>query len=233
MQNDGSISPIRAFLRKRWVKITSIIICVFIVVIASVIIILNVTRNATIVFNIAPVDALIQIDGNGEYHNGANDIYPGSHTVTISHNGLITKSFIIEAQSGLVTTLSTFLSSEDKSFSFYQQKDNYPSFQKLAEIASKDNNQTTDQDTSAETFIADYQSAYKLWQSSKLPIRYAKHGEYGHLTEDVTIRKGQDCYLTLCLEALMVGTSDHNLIKSLLEKNGFNAEEYEIIYKTY
>ena len=231
MQNDGSVSPARAFLRNKWVRLILIIDSVIVIAVIGIII-WNATKTATINFSVAPIDAKIQLNGQGEYYNGSYKLHPGNYTVSISHDGLVTKTFDLELKSGYDTTVTAFLTGENNNLEFYTLKDNFDSFQKLAQIAGKGNNSTTDQDTSAESFIQNFQQAYALWQS-ELPIRYAVHGEYGYLVKDVTIRASYDCTLYLCIEALMRGTEDKNLISSLLEEKGFNVEEYEIKYKIY
>ena len=231
MQNDGNVSALKQFFRNKWVRV--ILVADVLAIIATIgVLIWNATKTATINFSIAPIDAKIQIDGHGEYYNGSYNLHPGNYTVSISHDNLVTKTFNLELKSGYDTTITAFLTGENGNLEFYTLKDNFESFQKLAQIASKGNNATTDQDTSAESFIQNFQQAYALWQS-ELPIRYAVHGEYGYLVKDVTIRANYNCIHYLCIEALMRGTDDEDLVSSLLEEKGFNLEEYEIEYKIY
>ena len=200
MQNDGSISPVKQIFRNKWVRIVLIIDAVILFVIIGVII-WDSTKNTTINFNVTPVDAKIQIDGQGEYSNGSYQIHPGNHTITINHDGLATKSFTMDLQSDYDTTLVTFLSN-GTDFSFYTLKDNFSSFQKLVDIASKGNNLTTDQDSSAESFISDFQ--HKLSISKVLPIKGYVHGASGvsASTAGFTIREGGNnsgCEKIACL----------------------------------
>lgn len=235
MQNDGSVSAVKAFFRNRWVRAILIIDVLAIIAIVGVIV-WNATKNSTINFNVTPIGAKIQIDGQGEYYNGSYQIHPGTHEITISHDSLTTKTFTLDLQPGYSTTLVAFLSNNGD-FDFYTLKGNYGSFQKLAEIAAASNNLTTDQDTSAYQFIADYQQAYSLWQNN-LPIEYSDYGPadggWTKLDKGVTIRTSSDddCQLTLCINAIYIGASI-DFVNQLLIDNGFNLEDYEIKYKVY
>ena len=114
---DGSISLIRGFFRKKWVIITlavNVIIIVGVVTIA----IYNSTKNAIIKFAIAPVDATIAVNGNDSYHNGSYQFQPGTYDIVISRDGLTSKTFNIELQPNNNIAITTFLS-KNGNFDFY------------------------------------------------------------------------------------------------------------------
>ena len=235
MQNDGSISPVKAFFRNKWVKLILVINVLAIIAVIGVIV-FNVTKTVVINFDVAPVDAKIQIDGFGNYSSGSYNIHPGNHEITISHDGLITKTFTMDLQSGHDATLIAFLSGENNNFEFYELRDNYDSFQQLAAIASEGKNTTTDQDTSAAEFITHFKHAYDLWQNN-LPIEYSNYENtedgYTKLTVGVTIKKNyDDCQKYLCIKAVIKG-ADKNYADQLLIDKGFDLEDYEVIYKLF
>ena len=236
MQNDGSESQLKAFFKNKWVRIVLAIDALIVVSLIGVAI-WNATRTATIVFNVAPIDAKIMV-GSDHYENGSFRIHPGTYDVTVSRDGLKTKTFSLELGSGDVVNFSIFLKTEDNNFDFYTLWDNYASFRKLAEIGSKGDNSTFDSDFSAESFISDYQKEYDLFISDILPIEYSEYewAEHGRtLIKDVTIRRGnaEICEKMLCLEVLTALTRDEDLIRNLLVDNGLNPENYEIHYEFY
>ena len=53
------------------------------------------------------------------------------------------------------------------------------------------------------------------------------------ILENITIKANYNCNLTLCVQALIVVTENKDLIKSLMEEKGLNAEDFEIEYKFY
>ncbi len=233
MQNGGSVSHLRLFLSNKWVKIILIIDAVILIAIVAILII-NAMKTATIYLNITPVDAKIQIDGSGEYYNGSYQIHPGTHNVTITHDGLTPKTISVDTQSGYVTTISTFLSDDD--FSFYKLKDNYTSFLKLAEIASSENNITTDHDTSAEQFIPEFTHIMSIMEA--LPIKGYVYAEPGvsASTAGFTIRDGrgqEDCKVSACLLVNYYGKDYEQTVIESIEKAGCNPDDYQIIYERY
>ncbi len=236
MQNDGSYSRLKEFLSKRWVKAVFVAdILVFIAIIA--IIVWHTTKTAIITFSVAPVDAIITLNGQSDYKNGTYKLHPGNYKITISRDGLESKTFDLELDSDHVATVTTFLVGENNNFEFYELKDNYTSFQKLSEIASAGNNQTTDHDTSAEEFIAKFQGLQSFY-SANLPFEYSEYGnstdgrttlEYG-----ITVRTSNEdtCQKFLCIKVVGKNT-EKTFINQLLTERGFNLEDYEIHYQLY
>lgn len=233
MQNDGSVSPIRAFFRNKWVRIILLANVVAIIVVIGIII-NNATKTAIINLNIAPLDASVRIGGLEGRDNGSYQVHPGTYNITVSHDGLETKTLNLELKSGYSTTLTTFLKGEGDSFDFYTLRDNYGSFQKLAEIASAGSNITTDHDTSAEQFISDFKQQYNLYQTA-LPIVYSNYSNtkgYAALGTNVNISASHNnsCRKTLCIDAFSIGV-DPNLTEQLLVESGFNLNMCEIRYE--
>lgn len=235
MQEDITLSPIQAFFRNKWVRLC-LLFDILLIIILIGILIWQSTKVSTIIFNITPLNSKITI-GNEQYENGQYAITPGTYTVTISHDDLATKSFTVNISPQSVTTITTFLSDNSKTFDFYKQKANYMSYKKLEEIASADNNITTDDDHTAETFITNFNEQYALIENS-LPIRYTSYEHdvdgWDSLTEQIIIiRPDEDdsCSKTLCVKALMGLNDNKKQVDIMLKEKNINTEEVEIIYE--
>lgn len=228
MQDKG-VSPIDEFFRNKWVRLVLVFDALVLLAIL-VIFIINATKTSTISFNITPLDATITVNGSGEYTTSgqAYSFIPGTYEVQISHPDLTSKKFTVHLEPNHNTVLTTFLS-KDGNFDFYTLRDNLSSFQKLSEIASSNNNHTTDHDTSAESFITDFQKNYQLY-TTQLPVTHSEYNSRGDVIKYISIRASQKCSITLCLRATIVNESDKNLVKSLLKEKGFNVEDFEIEY---
>ena len=231
-----NLSPLRLFFRNKWVRLT-LLVDVILLIILAVILIQQSTRVSIINFNVTPLDATIAVNGDSKYTNGQYSITPGSYKVTISHEGLETKTFNINISPQNSVSISTFLSDEEKSFDFYQQRANYMSYKKLEEIASSGNNMTTDHDTSAESFITEFNEQYNLIADS-LPIRYATYEHdvdgWDSLIEQIIIiqpDKDDSCTKTLCVKALMGLSDDKELVNSILSEKSINPKVVEILYE--
>ena len=240
MQDGGTESLAKRFFKSKWVwGVIALNIALIIAII--ILMIIKATKTSTIVFSIAPVDATISVNGDTSYNNGSYPITPGQYEIQISHDDLEPKSFTLDIKPDTTVTLATFLSDHEKSLSFYELVGNSTSMQKLQELASAGNNITTDQDTSAEEYIKQYNAKRELLNLA-LPI---DHNEYQpsqdsptgqEISLSITIRNGNvtdECVSTLCINVLMVLTDNKELAKKLMLEKGINPDEYEIIYKTY
>lgn len=230
---DGSVSPIGAFFRNKWVRLILVLDAIAIICIV-VALIIDSTKQSIITFNVVPADSQISLNGKSGYSNGSYRLVPGIYNVEISHEGLDTKKFKVDLEKDGISAIVTFLH-QGENFDFYTLRDNIGDYLSLAEIASAEYNQTTDQDISAEGFITEFQKNYDLY-SAQLPIEYRESEGYGanlSILKNITIRADYDCDVTLCVEALMVGTDSRGFVNSLLQEKGFNVEDFEIEYKIY
>lgn len=234
MQNNEGLSPIRIFFHNKWV-ILCLVIDIILIVILIGIFIWRTTKVSTIKLNIVPADSTISINGDDRYTNGQYNITPGTYNVTIAHDGLEPKTFTIDAPPHHVVSITTFLSDQNHTFNFYKLRSNYNSYLKLTEIASAENNLTTDHDSSAENFIQKFQEDYKTF-TTKLPFDYNESTGYGQTLEilkNITLKANYGCRLTLCIQALAAGTNSESFINQLLEEKGFNVEDFEIEYEFF
>ena len=239
MQDGAQESLVKGFFKTRWVQVVLIFNALLIIGII-VFAIINATKTSTLVFSIAPIDATISVNGDTSYSNGSFKIAPGNYDIHISHDGLDAKSFSLDIKPDTTVTVSTFLSDSEKTFNFYIQRENDDSMQKLQEIASANENSTTDHDESAEEFIESYNTKSVLLDLA-LPIDYTEYkpsqnspsGQEFSLS--ITIRNGEiiECKTSLCINVLMVQTDNKELVNKLLQEKGVNPDDYEIVYKTY
>ena len=232
---DGSLSPVKAFFKNKWVRIILIIDVLALLAVIGVIV-WNTTKVSTINFNIAPVDATISVNGNTNYTNGQYAITPGTYQITVSHENFETKTFTVNVEPHYVATLTAFLKTTDDNFEFYKLQDNYESYEKLKSIASKNNNTTTDQDTSAEQFISDFEQTLSIMQV--LPIKgyvYADSG-VGSSTAGFAIRDGRNragCEKIACLLVNYYGKGYEETVAEKIKAAGYNPTDYQILYERY
>lgn len=233
---DGSVSPIKAFFRNKWVRLI-LVIDIVIIISIIVILIINSTKQSIITFNVVPADSQISLNGKGGYSNGSYRLAPGVYDVEISHEGLDTKNFKVDLEKDDISTIITFLHQGDN-FDFYTLRDNIGDYLSLAEIASAGYNKTTDQDISAEGFIDKTNYNTKLYQE-ELPIDYTEYMQSENkdiMAYNIALRRAIDkssCTKYLCIEAIMILTDDKSIVNSMLEDAGFNLEDFEIEYKIF
>ena len=232
---EGNISPLRAFLKKKWVRIV-LSIDVLALLAAVGFIIYNAAKNSRIVFNVAPIDASISVNGKSGYESGTYAFLPGTYEITLSHDGMESKTFTIDLASHDVATITTFLADSDHSFEFYELKDHQASMQVLQQIASADHNITTDGDASAQSFISTMKS--KLSIMDLLPIKGYIHAQpgVGASTAGFTIRDGrgeEKCEVITCLLVNYYGQGYETEVMKTIEGAKYNPADYQIVYERY
>ena len=223
------------FFKKRWV-VTFLVFDVIVLLTIIIFAILNSNNSSTISFKIAPVDANIIINGN-TYDNGTFSFRPGEYEIKVSHEGFPDKTLNINLESGHSLTVAAFLKADD-SFTFYEKKENYDSYLMLADIASKEKNLTFDQDISAESFIEAFNKSLSLFD--ELPIIDQTPTAYGldygvkYQYDTLMIEDGRglaECSKTLCLHITDTSGEKKDYALSMINKFGYNADDYEIIYE--
>lgn len=193
---------------------------------------LSSANEHTIAFNVVPADAKISIEGRTEeYSNGSYPIEPGIYNVRISHPELSDKIFTVNLEEYDMAVITTFLS-DNGNFDFYKLRKNLSDFFSLAQIASTNYNQTTDDDTSAENFISNFQKDYRLY-STVLPVSYSERDNNGDTIKYITVRADYGCDVTLCLQAIILSEDDKLIVEKLLKDNGFKLEDFKIEYEFY
>ncbi len=233
--NEGEVSALRSFFRRKWVRIV-LVLDILIIIVLIAIMAINANKTVKIKFEVTPLSSTILMNGV-KYENGTYTVDPGKYEIQISHEGMDTKTFEVklEAQDNLFMT--TYLSDDGK-FGFYELKENYPDFEVLRSMASAGDNRTFDHDTSAMKFIKDFDDNYTLME--KLPVinqEPSKYGlEYGvgYEYDVLTIMDGADldeCVKTLCLYVTDTLGGREQYAKSLIDRMGYDANDYQIIYE--
>ena len=227
---DEIIPPIRAFFRNKWVRA---VLVVNVVVIVAVVIffVIDSMKTAVLELNVTPLDSQISVNGNTSYSNGKFRMFPGVYEVVVSYPGLDSKAFTVDLSHQDAGAVVTFLSAGGD-FYHYRLKDNYEDFTALSKIAMAGNNQTTDHDSSAEDFIADFQRNYYLF-TTQLPATYSEYDNDNNMTKYVTVRSDDGCEVTLCLKAVLFDEQDKIIVPNLLQGKGFNVKDFEIKYEIY
>ena len=234
MQNDNT-PLLKAFFQSN--RIRAILVLDIIAILIIVFIFARQSSKASIVsFNIAPIDAKISVNGDTHYRNGQYYISPGKYKVTVSHDGLEPKSITVNIESRDFASVNLFLAGTDNNFEFYKQRTSYDSYKKLKTIASAGTNVTTDNDTTAQEFIANYDKVLSI--SDQLPIKGYVHADpnINASSAGFAIRSGLDdkeCNTSSCLVVKFYGSGFENEVRNKIQNAGYNPDDYQIIYRRY
>ena len=139
---DGGVneSMLKSFFKSKWV-ITILLLNIVIIIVVITLLIINSSKNSKLVFSVTPLDATISVNGDTNFTNGTNTIYPGKYDIVISRDGLETKSFSADVLSDQTVTISTFLVDTEKTFDFYKLTENVSSMEKPEDVRKAENSQ--------------------------------------------------------------------------------------------
>ena len=230
---EGGKSYISVFISNKVVRIIALVDLLLVVALIAYAAIKN-TNNAYIYINVAPVDSKITINGKSHYKNGTYIVKAGSYNISISHDGLKTKTFNLNLDSDEKANMITFLVGENNDMSYYLERNNSASYEVLNQIAAKGKNVTYDKDKSAEKTIEKYNRAIGL--TKLLPIENTERDSGDNaIKKSIIIKKSTEnsCKSVLCIDALMLYTTDEKEVKSIIVEKGYNPEDYEINYKKH
>lgn len=233
--HDENGSLLKAFLSNRWVR-AILVIDVIVIIIVTGVYIRQSNKNSTISFNVVPISATISVNGNTKYTNGQYSITPGTYKIAISYEGLETKTLSVTVEPHSFVSVTTFLSGADNSFEYYELKNNFMAYQKLKTIASADNNLTTDNDTTAQEFIANFERKMSIF--NVLPLNGYIYSEpaANASTGGFVIQKDQSekkCNKSACLLIRYFGKDYEEAALQKIKEAGYNPDDYQIIYERY
>ena len=234
MQN-GNVSPLRDFLRNKYIWIFWAIDAIAIIAVILAFI-HQASKVSTIYFNVVPINATISVNGDTHYANGQYNIAPGQYKISISHEGLKTKTLSVNIEAHDYATVTIYLADDDNSFNFYKLKDNYESYKKLKTIASAENNITTDKDTSAQKFISDYERIISILKTLPLKGYVYTEPSANMSTGGFAIENGQnkkECRQSACLLVRYYGKDYENAVIEKIKEAGYNPSDYQIVYERY
>lgn len=229
-------------MRKLTTKTKIILISTFttLTVLIFGITIYNQIHSATLLIQIAPLDATVTINGQ-EYSNGSFRIAPKTQAeVTITAPEFKTKTLTLDIKSHEVTKLVTYLIPEDNDWRPYKELDNKDSLSTLLymngyqpwDLFQISSNLTTDQDSSADSLIN------TISIRTLTPFSFSICSGPASRTNCNAISIKYDYYLecgnTLCLAITGRGANlnDATLatIREKLAERGYNFDNYEYFY---
>lgn len=199
--------------KKNLMTITSIVL--FLIITFSSI--FYYTSLATLDLLVAPTSATITINGK-KYHNGQHKLSAGTYDVKISKKDFNTKTFTLNLKSNQTTNLHTYLDQTDGKDTWYLNHND------------DDLIRTQIGDEEATKQAEDYEKKYPIIKL--LPFNYANYDENYNYTEFIIDGgKFDGCKEEFCLKITDSTGGNEEAAKSFIQGNGFDPDDYEIIYE--
>lgn len=180
----------------------------------------NGPKETLIILNVAPVSSKITLDGEN-VSSGSHSVTPGEHKVSISADGFESKDLTITAAADKTAEVSEFLVSKTEGSKYYRRSDSDVAAMR---IIAKSNSE-------AKKIMDDFDNWYSV--TSKLPLS-ATYNVTGQ-TEGIKVTSSSEgCKYVLCLHVsgnIEDISRAKEKAKSLLSDNGFNIDDYEVVYE--
>lgn len=213
---DGALSHFKLIMGIIWALILVCGgICLFSYMTAK-----NGPKETLIILNVAPVSSKITLDG--EYvSSGSHSVAPGEHKISISADGFEGKDFTITAAADKTTEVSEFLANKTEGDKYYRRSESNVAAMRIIAKTNKD----------AKKVMDDFDNWYSVTNKMPLSATYNVTGQ----TESIKITSSNEgCKYVLCIH--VSGTVEDTSrakekTKSLLSDNGFNIDDYEVIYE--
>ena len=203
----------------RWVAVL-ILLNILAVIIVVGMIVYNNLKTATVDIQVAPSEAVIELNGHAYANFASHDILPGNYHVTISMEGMQTKEFDLVLENDGFAKIKTYLLDENGGFGYYiTHPDDEPL---LAEIAN---------DQASKEFVEKYNKAMSIIE--QLPLLYddytADFSEY--IKYEIDLDERDDCAKILCLKVIDSTGGNEQVAMSKIVEMGYNVDDYDIEYE--
>ncbi len=206
--------------RQKLIIIISSVIGFFVVAIIIILLYMSdAKKTATLQTLIAPSFATITIDSKTYPVNQDIRFEPQSTTATISADGFKSKEIELNLTANETSEIVTFLMPNDGTLTWY---DSHPQeFDLYQQVVQRQ--ATVDSDNFLEKYpianfvpyvYVDYNSATNVWTEYRLDIG-----------------KFDGCKREICIKITDSTGGNHNNALNLIRQNGYNPDDYEIIYE--
>ncbi len=203
--------------RVRLTFFASIAAFAILVILALVFFIIDLQKSATLRILVAPTYATVEIDGRTYETDSTHKFYPGTYTAKISAPGFETQEFPLALIGGEETPLYTYLLPSDGNMDIYENDETESRRLEMVGDAIADHGTTN--------FFAQYPVTNLLPYSTESLDDYGDpHGfriDYGEY---------DDCQTDFCLKVTSYESNCLELARDYLSENGFNPDDYQILY---
>ena len=211
------------FIKRHKILSVLLFLNVVAILVAILIIVVQVSKTATVDIMVSPMAATIELNGTKYENMQSHNIAPGDYYVKISMEGMQTKEFDISLDKDEFKRIWVYLLDEGGGFEYYM---NHPDDLTILEDVADDE---------AKAFVAKYREKEAAEQN--LPISYtasqANNG-FGFISLSIDLGNDEDCQAEAgsCIVIYDTTGGNYDMAVNMIQENGINPEDYEIIYRT-
>ena len=182
------------------------------------------SRPTILEISIAPSTAKIEIGGKF-YHNGAEVFEPGKYDVKVSQEGFTSKTVQVDVKAHQQTTLTTYLINKEEGLAYYERS--AVDLQTLR--LNKDSEEVA-------KFLEAYDKKVKIREILPINASYNLKDTNPNMSNYMIFMNIADgstndkCHYAFCL-VVTGDRKNEKRVQEMLKINGYNHEDYEIIYE--
>lgn len=223
----------KRFIRKTIIAFGFLMLIALVVFILVVPAIKKISRPAFLDILVAPLDSIVQIDGN-TYGNGVYEFEPGTYVATISSDGFESKTIELELEKNKTTDLYLYLEQDNGKWDYYQKRHNAQSLDALLKINgySEPTLSPTDHDETDSDFV------HAMSISAYMPVYFSICGEPASRMNcdaiSIYYDYSEQCNNELCLiitgRRKEINQETLTKVNSELQERGFSLNDYKYTY---
>ncbi len=210
------------FIRRHRILSLMVFLNIVVVLIVILVIVIHNTKTATVDIKVAPIDAVVELNGKKYENLKSHRIEPGDFHVKISMDGMQTKEFDITIEDEELERIWTYLLDGNGEFSYYM---NHPEDVAILTDVVDDN---------AIEFLEEYNRLNAIQEV--LPLQFSNTFDK-NATEviSISVRWGinDECdKKNFCLIIHDFTGKNTEKALQLIRDAGFNPDDYELIFES-
>ena len=207
------------FIRNHKVLSLLLFLNVVAVLVVVLVIVIHNTKTATVDIMVAPMDAVVELNGTRYENMRSHNVVPGEYHVKILMDGMQTKEYDINLERDGFVRIWEYLLSADGSFDYYLS---HPEDEAVLE------NIIDEDDRAAQNFIAEYQRIARI--NEVLPLEYYDN-ENPADPIGIFIEQSKDvCKNKINCLSVYGGEKHQDIVFKLISDTGYSPDDFEVVF---
>ena len=202
------------FIKRHLLASALVLVNVIAIVIVTVAVFFDSARTATIDIQVAPSEAVIELNGKAYENFETHDVLPGDYHVKISMDGMQTKEYDVRLADDGFLQLWDYLLDENGGFDYYIINPEEEIV--LSNIAK---------DEQSKAFVEEYDNIHSI--SDVLPLEYYDRSDPNNPIGVFVEESESECAEIICLVAYG-GEENREIVNNLIVEAGFNPDDYNV-----
>lgn len=207
------------FIRNHKVLSLLLFLNVVAVLVVVLVIVIHNTKTTTVDIMVAPMDAVVELNGTRYENMRSHNVVPGEYHVKISMDGMRTKEYDFNLERDGFVRIWEYLLSADGSFDYYLS---HPEDEAVLE------NIIDEDDRAAQNFIAEYQRIARI--NEILPLEYYDN-ENPADPIGIFIEQSKDiCKDKVNCLSVYGGEKHQDIAFKMISDAGYSPDDFDVVF---